>query len=97
MILPRLLLLVMDKETAASAQAELNVYVSSPSGRAKETTFREWVVNNQIGTKFHQQQHQHQPEAVHPGGLRQVVTVFTASHSSRELQPRYFLLKLCNR
>jgi hypothetical protein len=38
----------MDKETAAS---ELNVYVSSPNGsRTKETTFREWVVNNQIGT-----------------------------------------------
>ncbi|KAJ5095225.1 hypothetical protein N7532_007516 [Penicillium argentinense] len=41
----------MDKETAVPSQAELNVYVSSPSGsRAKETTFREWVVNNQIGT-----------------------------------------------
>lgn len=30
--------------------AELNVYVSSPGPRpAKETTFREWVVTNQIG------------------------------------------------
>lgn len=41
----------MEKETALE---ELNVYVSSPNGsasgsRAKETTFREWVVNNQIG------------------------------------------------
>ncbi|KAJ5579000.1 hypothetical protein N7450_007867 [Penicillium hetheringtonii] len=37
----------MEKETASP---ELNVYVSSPSGsRAKETTFREWVVDNQIG------------------------------------------------
>lgn len=43
----------MAKETAAPSQsaAELNVYVSSPSGprAAKETTFREWVVTNQIG------------------------------------------------
>lgn len=32
-----------------------NVYVSSPSGLrpAKETTFREWVVANQIGMKKH--------------------------------------------
>ncbi|KAJ5745496.1 TRAM1-like protein [Penicillium odoratum] len=39
----------MTKETPPS---ELNVYVSSRNGRgprAKETTFREWVVNNQIG------------------------------------------------
>lgn len=45
----------MAKETTAQAQSapELNVYVSSPSGpRApKETTFREWVVDNQIGMK----------------------------------------------
>jgi acyl-CoA-dependent ceramide synthase len=34
----------------AIPQSELNVYVSSRNGpRAKETTFREWVVNNQIG------------------------------------------------
>lgn len=40
----------MEKETASP---ELNVYVSSPSGsRAKETTFREWVVDNQIGTLY---------------------------------------------
>lgn len=43
----------MTKETVASSQsaAELNVYVSSPGGprAAKETTFREWVVTNQIG------------------------------------------------
>lgn len=43
----------MTKETAAPSPsaAELNVYVSSPSGPrpAKETTFREWVVTNQIG------------------------------------------------
>lgn len=40
----------MEKETASP---ELNVYVSSPSGsRAKETTFREWVVDNQIGTFY---------------------------------------------
>lgn len=32
-----------------------NAYVSSPSGLrpAKETTFREWVVTNQIGMKKH--------------------------------------------
>ncbi|KAJ5238632.1 hypothetical protein N7468_003251 [Penicillium chermesinum] len=41
----------MAKETTVSLPApELNAYVSSPSGpRAKETTFREWVVDNQIG------------------------------------------------
>ncbi|KAF7716659.1 Uncharacterized protein PECH_008230 [Penicillium ucsense] len=42
----------MAKETTiAPPVAELNVYVSSPSGPrpAKETTFREWVVSNQIG------------------------------------------------
>ncbi|KAJ5281405.1 hypothetical protein N7478_006777 [Penicillium angulare] len=42
----------MTKEISTSSQsAELNVYVSSPNGprAAKETTFREWVVNNQIG------------------------------------------------
>lgn len=43
----------MAKETAASSQspAELNVYVSNPHGprATKETTFREWVVTNQIG------------------------------------------------
>ncbi|KAJ5813937.1 TRAM1-like protein [Penicillium pulvis] len=39
----------MTKEMAIP-QSELNVYVSSRNGpRAKETTFREWVVNNQIG------------------------------------------------
>jgi acyl-CoA-dependent ceramide synthase len=44
----------MAKETIAPPlpASELNVYVSSPSGPrpAKETTFREWVVTNQIGT-----------------------------------------------
>ena len=47
----------MAKETAVqSPSAELNVYVSSPSGpRAKETTFREWVVNNQIGMNLNNQ------------------------------------------
>ena len=36
----------------AMPQPERNVYVSSRNGpRAKETTFREWVVNNQIGMK----------------------------------------------
>lgn len=45
-----LLAFAMEKETASP---ELNVYVSSPSGsRAKETTFREWVVDNQIGTLY---------------------------------------------
>lgn len=42
----------MAKETSLSSlpAPELNAYVSSPSGpRAKETTFREWVVDNQIG------------------------------------------------
>ncbi|GLI78628.1 hypothetical protein PoHVEF18_006948 [Penicillium ochrochloron] len=43
----------MAKETIAPPPpaSELNVYVSSPSGPrpAKETTFREWVVTNQIG------------------------------------------------
>ncbi|KAJ5714972.1 uncharacterized protein N7483_012153 [Penicillium malachiteum] len=45
----------MATETSVPSQsAELNVYVSSPNGhghgpRVKETTFREWVVNNQIG------------------------------------------------
>ena len=43
----------MSKETSVPSQsAELNVYISRPNGRpAKETTFREWVVNNQIGMK----------------------------------------------
>ncbi|KAI2787629.1 hypothetical protein POX_f08002 [Penicillium oxalicum] len=44
----------MAKETTIAppqSAAELNVYVSSPNGPrpAKETTFREWVVSNQIG------------------------------------------------
>ncbi|KAJ5176397.1 uncharacterized protein N7482_002274 [Penicillium canariense] len=44
----------MAKETTVPpppSAPELNVYVSSPSGPrpAKETTFREWVVTNQIG------------------------------------------------
>ncbi|KAJ5907929.1 hypothetical protein N7495_000611 [Penicillium taxi] len=42
----------MAKDMIATAQSasELNVYMSIPSGpRPKETTFREWVVTNQIG------------------------------------------------
>lgn len=45
----------MAKETVVQAQAvpELNAYVSSPGPRApKQTTFRQWVVDNQIGMKF---------------------------------------------
>jgi acyl-CoA-dependent ceramide synthase len=30
---------------------ERNAYVSSGARPAKETTFREWVVTNQIGTR----------------------------------------------
>lgn len=44
----------MAKETGqAQAVPELNAYVSSPGPRApKQTTFRQWVVDNQIGMKF---------------------------------------------
>lgn len=39
----------MAKETAAPAQSAPELYVSSPGRPPKETTFREWVVVNQIG------------------------------------------------
>lgn len=51
LILQHLSLLVMTKEAPSQSVTELNACVSTGHRPAvKETTFREWVVDNQIGT-----------------------------------------------
>ena len=43
--------MAMEEPVLSQSSPELNVYISSASvpRPTKETTFREWVVNNQIG------------------------------------------------